>query len=275
MDSDLAILYNCTNGTKDINKAVNRNVDKFPEDFYFQLSLQEYENLKFQNGTSRLKHGGLRKLPHVFTEQGVAMLATVLKTSTAAIVSIRIMRTFVAMRHYLLKNKDIYKSLNDINHRLYNQETKLLEHDDKFEILFSKFDKKEQLLLQGKTYDAYSNILDILENANNELIIIDSYADKSFLDLIRNFKSNVILITRNSNRLSNLEIDKYNKQYNNLKVIRDNSFHDRYFFIDRKKIYLCGSSINSLGDKTSMIIKLEDNVVKNTLLKNIEEIINK
>ena len=102
LDSDLAKLYGCKNGTKDINKAVKRNLDKFPIDFYFQLELLEYENLKFQNGTSSLNtYGGIRKLPHVFTEQGVAMLATVIHTSVAAEISVKIMRAFVAMRHYI------------------------------------------------------------------------------------------------------------------------------------------------------------------------------
>ena len=110
LDSDLAKLYGCKNGTKDINKAVNRNIDRFPQDFYFQLNKVEFENLKFQNGTSNINnHGGVRKLPHVFTEEGVAMLATVLKTENASSVSIKIMRTFVAMRHFINENKEYLK----------------------------------------------------------------------------------------------------------------------------------------------------------------------
>ncbi len=102
LDSDLAKLYECANGTKDINKAVNRNIERFPNDFYFQLTYEEYKNLKFQTGTSNLKtHGGVRKLPYVFTEQGVAMLASVLRTSIASKISIKIMRAFVLMRKYI------------------------------------------------------------------------------------------------------------------------------------------------------------------------------
>ena len=203
------------------------------------------------------------------------MLATILKSNIAVDVSIRIMDAFVAMRHYLIENKDIYQSLNNINNRLNYQDNKLLEYDDKLNYIFSKFDKKEQLILSGQTFDAYFNILKILNNAIKEIIVVDAYADITFLDLIKNIKLNVILITRNSNRLSDLEIEKYNNQYNNLRVVRNNIYHDRYFIIDRKEIYLCGSSINSLGDKISMIVKLEDNIIKNTLLKNIEFIINK
>ena len=160
LDSDLAKLYECTNGTKDINKAVNRNIDKFPNDFYFQLSKEEYYNiLRFQNGTLELQQGKYSKyLPYVFTEGGVSMLATTLKTKTATNISIKIIRAFVVMRHYLIDNKDIYKSLNNINN-------KLIEHDKKFDYLFSKFDKKEQLFLKGETYNAYINILEILNGA--------------------------------------------------------------------------------------------------------------
>ena len=265
LDSDLAKLFNIETGN--LNKAMKRNIERFPIEFCFQLNNDEYNSLLFQIGRAKRK-GGRTNLPFVYSEQGIAMLSSMLHSDIAIKMSIKIINTFVAMRHYLINNKDIYKSINNINN-------KLTEHDEKIDYIFSKFDKKEQLLLRGKTYDAYSNILDILQNANNEIIVVDSYADKTFLDLIRNIKSNIILITKNSNRLSNMEIEKYNKQYNNLNVIRNNSFHDRYFIIDRKEIYLCGSSINSLGDKTSMIIKLEDEVVKNTLLKNIEEIVNK
>ena len=106
LDSDLGRIYECTNGTKDINKAVKRNIERFPSDFYFQLSSEEFNNLKFQNGTSSWNnYGGIRKLPHVFTEQGVAMLATVLRTKVAAEMSVSIMRAFVKMRHYLSGSK--------------------------------------------------------------------------------------------------------------------------------------------------------------------------
>ena len=264
LDSDLAKLYGCKNGTKDINKAVKRNLERFPNDFYFEISIKEYENLKFQNGTSRKnKYGGLRKPPHVFTEQGIAMLSTVLKSEKAIETSIRIINAFVSMRHIITDNKDIYKSSNNINN-------KLIDHDEKLELIFSRFDKKEQLFLQGNTFDVYYNIYDILNSARKEIIVIDNYADLTFLDLIKNIRCNVILITRDSDRLSNLEIDKYNKQYNNLKVIRDNSFHDRFYIIDKTDFYLSGTSINNIGEKLFMIIKIENNSIKELLLKKIK-----
>ena len=205
-------------------------------------------------------------MPRVFAEPGIYMLSTILKSEVATEASIRIMNTFVEMRKFINENKDIYKSISIINN-------KLLEHDEKFNYLFSKFDTKEQLFLEGQTYSSYRNILEILNSAKNNIIIIDEYADITFLDLIRILKCDITLITRDSNRLSNIEIEKYNKEYNNLKVYRNNSFHDRYFIIDKNEVYLSGASINNIGNKISMIIKLEDKLVIETLLKKVEDIL--
>ena len=269
LDSDLARVYNCKNGTKTINLAVKRNIKKFPNDFYFQLTEEECKYVsRFQFETLNGQGHNIKYLPYVFTEQGVAMLATVIHTKVAAEVSINIMRAFVKMRHYLTENKDIYKSINNINNTL-------IEHDEKINYLFSKFDKKEKLLLEKESFEGYLNILEILKKAKSALIIIDNYTDITFLDLIRNIKCNIILITKNSNRLSNIEIDKYNSEYHNLKVIRDNSFHDRFIIVDQKEIYLCGSSLNSIGAKISMIIKINGQETKELLLNIIKKITNK
>ena len=132
LDSDLAKLYECKNGTKNINKAVNRNIERFPNDFYFQLTKKEYEYLIFQIGTSSGKHGGVRKLPYVFTEEGVAMLSSVLRTSIASIISIKIMRCFVNLRKYV----------NNYENRISNIETKIIDYDNKFDRLFEALDRK-------------------------------------------------------------------------------------------------------------------------------------
>ena len=265
LDSDLASLYEVE--TKRINEAVKNNPDKFPYKFSWILSIEEWENLRSKFSTSGLKsnYGGRRYLPRVFAEPGIYMLSTILKSKVAVNASVRIMDTFTNMRKFINENKNIYKSINVINN-------KLLEHDEKFNYLFSKFDKKEQLFLKEHTYDAYISVLELLNNAEKEIIIIDNYADIALLDLIRNIKYQVILITKNSPRLSNMEIEKYNNQYHNLKVIRDNSWHDRYFIIDGKEIYLSGTSINNIGNNTSMIIKLEDENVKKLILQNVDNI---
>ena len=266
LDSDLSKLYHCKNGTKDINKAVKRNIDRFPSDFYFQLTSEECS--RFQFGTLKIKRGeNIKYLPHVFTEQGVAMLATVLKSEIASKVSIDIMRAFVAMRHYIGNNE----------YRLLNVESKIVEHDNDIRLLqesFSKFEEKKQvndIYFTDQIYDAYSKIKSIFLLANKELIIIDSYADKTVLDMIKDLSVKVLLITKENNKLSNLDIDKYNKQYSNLKVIRNNNYHDRYFIIDKNEVYHCGASINYAGTKVFSINILEDNIVKNSLIKEIKK----
>lgn len=255
LDSDLAKLYQCTNGTKDINKAVKRNLDRFPEDFYFQLSKEEHQNiLRFQTGTLELKQGEYPKyLPHAFTEQGVAMLASVLHTKVAAEVSIMIMRTFVAMKKYISSNLIEQKYVNKI----------VLEDHDRIKLLeqsFKKFEEKEKLTgiyFNGRIYDAYSAVFGALNKAKKNLIIIDAYADKTLLDITRRLKSKVVLITTDIH-LSPQDVEKYNEQYDNLVVFYDNTFHDRYFILDNKTIYHCGASINRIGYKTFSIAKMND-----------------
>ena len=234
LDSDLAELYQCKNGTKSINLAVKRHINRFPERFMFQLTKVEYNNLRFQIETTNMS----RTLPYAFTEQGVAMLASVLKTKVAEEVSVKIMDAFVKMRHFIIENKDIYKSLNNIN-------IKLIEHDEKINKIFNRFEPKEKLYLKGQIYDAYSKIIDIFNLAKKELIIIDSYADKTLLDMI-----------------------------SKLKLIRNNTFHDRYFIVDKEEIYHCRSSINSAGNGTFSINKLEDEFIIKILLNKIGGIIN-
>ena len=225
LDSDLAKLFEVE--TKRINEAVKNNPDKFPQKYSWVLNNDEWNFLRSKFSTLENQQSGrghYRKyLPRVFAEPGIYMLSTILKSKVAINASVRIMDTFTNMRKFINDNKDVYKSINIINN-------KLLEHDEKFNYLFSKFDKKEQLFLKDQAYTAYRNILEILNSAEDNVIIIDEYADITFLDLIRKIKCDITLITRDSNRLSNIEIEKYNKEYNNLTVIRNNSFHDRFFY---------------------------------------------
>lgn len=269
LDSDLANLYKCTNGTKDINKAVKRNTDRFPEDFYFQLTQEEYNDLRFQNGTTKRQNMS-RTLPHVFTEQGVAMLASVLRTSVADQVSINIMRAFVEMRKYIGTNE----------YRLSNVETKILEHDKNIKLLQESFDKlsektkENEVFFNGQIYDAYSKILNIFKSAKKELTIIDAYADNTILDIIKRLNIKVTIITKSNNLLTNQDIKKYNKQYHNLKVIFNDTFHDRYFIIDKKELFFCGASINRIGYKTFGIVKINDKEMHIPILNNVNKIIN-
>ena len=264
LDSDLAMLYKIE--TKRINEAVYRNKEKFPERFCFRITEEEYSNLKSQFATSSLSnYGGSRKGHTVFTEQGVAMLATILKSNIAIKVSIDIMDAFVAMRHYIGNNE----------YRLSNVETKILEHDFEIKLLkasFNKFEEKKkinEIYFNGQIFDAYSKILEIFKESKQDLIIIDAYADNTILDIIKRLKINVTIITKKDNLLTKQDIDKYNKQYNNLKVIYESTFHDRYFILDKEKVYHCGASINRIGYKTFSITLISDKEICNSLLKRV------
>ena len=265
LDTDLAKLYQVE--TKRINEAVSRNNEKFPERFCFGITEKEYDSLKSQFATSK---GGSRKGHSVFTEQGVAMLATVLKSKIAIQVSIAIMDAFVAMRKYvssnLLEKKNIY--------------SKLLEHDIQIQLLkesFKQFEEKKkvnEIYFNWQIYDAYSKILDIFKCAKKELIIIDNYADSTILDIIKRLNIKVIIITKKNNLLTEQDLEKYNKQYHNLIVKYNSSFHDRYFILDKSVVYHCGTSINRIGYKTFSITLINDKMVIDTLINRVNQIIN-
>ena len=266
LDCDLAKLYECKNGTKSINLAVNRNVKKFPNDFYFQLTNNETENLRFhfETSNSTTNYGGKRYNPYAFTEQGIAMLATILHTPVAAEVSVNIMRTFVKMRKIISSNLIEQKYINELVIK-DNERINLLEES------FSKLEKKEKvnhIFYEGQIYDAYSLLIDIFKGAKEEIIIIDNYADKSILDMITNLNVEVTIVTRKFNLLKDIDIKKYNNQYHNLKVIYSDKFHDRFIILDRKVLYHSGASYKDLGNKCFGINKIKDDeYLENILIK--------
>ena len=262
LDCDLAKLYNVE--TKRINEAVKNNPDKFPERFYFRINENEFFSLKSKISTSK---GGSRKGHNVFTEQGIAMLSTILKSKVAVETSIRIMDAFVKMRKYI--------SVNLIEQD--NMKNMLIKHDNEIKLLqesFSKLEEKEKInhmFYEGQIYDAYSLLIDIFNEAKKEIIIIDNYADKSILDMITNLNVKVIIVTKKFNLLKDLDIKKYNKQYHNLKVIYSDKFHDRFIIIDKKVLYHSGASYKDLGNKCFAINKIEDNEYLKNILKKIKE----
>ena len=243
LDSDLGRIYECKNGTKTINQAVSRHIDRFPSDFYFQLSQNEYEYLQSQVGTANL-NTMTRVLPYVFTEQGVAMLATVLRTKVAAEMSVSIMRAFVKMRRYINYNK------SSLPYKFLLLEDKVDNNTKRIDELFAKFDPKviakNYLFFSGELYDAYSLLMDILNEANEEVIIIDNYAGKELLDILKNIDKKIIIVSKNID--DKLKV-KYKSQYTNIIFINNDSFHDRFIIIDRCKLYSCGASFKDLGKK--------------------------
>lgn len=260
LDSDLAGLYGCANGTKTINQAVKRHISKFPERYVFKLTDEEYKKLKSQVGTiNSNNYGENRKLPNVFTEQGVAMLATILRTKVADIISMKIIDAFVYMRKYMS-----YESKNTI---LINHEERILKLEESFERMSSK---QNSIIYEGKIYDTYSILIDILNETTRKVIIIDNYTNKELLDILRNVDKKIIIFSKN---IDDVLVKKYSSQYNNIIFICNNTFHDRYIILDRKDVYISGMSLKDVGKKYSYIYKMNEELFKKELLKRIENML--
>ena len=278
LDFDLAVLYECQNGTKTINLAVKRNEEKFMERHMFQLTKEEAKSLsRFQFETLNNKRGhNVKYLPYAFTESGVVMLSTILNTSVASSITVRIVDEFMAMRRYISGTLLSQEYLNDL---LLKDHKLVLENKDRIDDIQKYINKMEkakvvnEIYFAGQIYDAYSKIKDIINKAKKELIIVDAYADKSVLDMVKDSKAFTYLLVKPNGLLNSNDIEAYNKQYSNLKVVYTKDYHDRYFIIDRKIVYHCGASINHAGSKTFSINILEDKIVKSSLIKEIASII--
>ena len=267
LDSDLAMLYQVE--TKYLNRQRNRNAERFPEDFCFQLSKEEYEILRCQNVTSKNENGsgGRRYLPYVFTEQGIAMLSSVLKSEVAAKASINIMRAFVEMRKFLISNNEMFARLDRV-------ELKQLETDKKLEEVFDYIattkEVKQKIFFNGQIYDAFSLMVEIVEKAEKELILIDNYVDVNTLNILSKKKDgvNVLIVTSGKGNLTDKDITKFNSQYPKLTVKISKDFHDRFLIIDRKEVYHIGASIKDAGKKSFGITKLDvEDLTKSLLAK--------
>ena len=268
LDSDLARLYQVE--TKYLNRQRNRNAERFPEDFCFQLSKEEYEILRCQNVTSKKENGsgGRRYLPYVFTEQGIAMLSSVLKSEVAAKTSINIMRAFVEMRKFLISNNEMFARLDRV-------ELKQLETDKKLEEVFDYIattkEVKQKIFFNGQIYDAFSLMVEIVEKAEKELILIDNYVDVNTLNILSKKKDgvNVLIVTSGKGNLTDKDIAKFNSQYPKLTVKISKDFHDRFLIIDRKEVYHIEASIKDAGKKSFGITKLEVEELTKSLLDKV------
>ena len=268
IDSDLAELYKVTTGN--LNKAMKRNLSRFPEHFCFQLTESEYENLRFQNGTSSLNnnYGGRRYMPHVFTEQGIAMLSAVLKSDVAVEVSIKIMNSFVEMRRFLLSNKELFARLDRV-------ELKQLETDKKLEEVFNYIvtntEVKQNIFFNGQIYDAFSFIVALIQKAKEEIILIDNYVDVNTLNILckKNKGVDVVITTAGKGSLSTKDIKTFNAQYPKLSVKTNIDFHDRFLIIDKTEVYHIGASIKDAGKKSFGITKIADKDLIQSLLNKV------
>lgn len=253
LDKDLASLYHVMTGN--LNKTVKRNIERFPKEFMFQLTEVEYQNLIFQNGISR-KHGGNRKLPYAFTEQGVAMLSALLKSKTAINTSILIMNAFVEMKKYISDNLLEQRYINNM----------VLDHNERIKLIEESFSNKvfsNDIFFEGQIYDAYSLLLDILESSKESIIIIDNFANKKLFDLLSKTNKKVIVYSKN---IDEELIKKYKSQYNNVELKYNDGYHDRFIIIDKKILYHCGASFKDLGIKCFGINKIDNIDMVNDLL---------
>ena len=271
IDRDLADIYGVKTGR--LNEQVKRNKDRFPIDFCFQLSNEEFENWKSQNAISNSDKMGLRKIPYAFTEQGVAMLASVLKTKTAVDASVKILRAFVAMRYFIINNANIFAEIKDIKQHLLESDFHHKENDKKIEQLFSLMEKTNDEITQGifsngQIFDAYNFISDLIRSAKKEIILIDNYIDDSVLKILNKREEGVSASIYTAHISENLQLDleKHNSQYQPINIERFNKSHDRFLIID-DDVYLIGGSIKDLGKKVSTFIKL--NIQKEEFIQRI------
>ena len=247
LDSYLARIYQVE--TKNLNKAVKRNTERFPASFCFQLTEEEVENLRFQFGTSSLNYGGRRYLPYVFTEQGIAMLSAVLRSEIAIKVSIEIMNAFVEMRRMLISNASLF-------HRLDKIELKQLQSDQKFEEIFKaleshKLHSEKGIFYNGQVFDAYTFVSDIIRNAKTSIILLDNYVDDTVLTLLGKRNNNVTatIYTKNISNQLRLDLQRYNSQYPPIEIEIFSDAHDRFLIIDNTELYHIGASLKDLGKK--------------------------
>ena len=260
LDSSLASLYQVE--TKNLNKAVKRNIDRFPASFCFQLTEEEVENLRFQIGTSSLSYGGRRYLPYVFTEQGVAMASAILRSDIAVKVSVEIMEAFVEMRRMLTSNASLF-------HRLDNIELKQLEADQKFEEIFKamesdKLHSEKGIFYNGQVFDAYAFVSDIIRSAKSSIILLDNYVDDTVLILLSKRNNNVTatIYTKNISNQLRLDVQRYNSQYPNIEVEVFSDAHDRFMIIDDTELYHIGASLKDLGKKWFAFSRMDIEVGK-------------
>lgn len=266
LDRDLALLYGVE--TRRLNEQVRRNIERFPEDFMFQLTHEEFENWKSQFATSNSIIMGARKRPYAFTESGIAMLSSVLRSPTAIEVNIRIMRAFVAMRHFLASNAQVFQRLSNIE---YHQ----IETDKRIDEVFKRLDANTQpqqgIFFDGQVFDAYQFVSDLVRKAKKAIALIDNYVDDTVLTLLdkRNSGVSATIYTQHISQQLQLDIDRHNAQYPMIEVKRFNRAHDRFLLID-DEVYLIGASIKDLGKKW-FAFTLMHNTTAEELINKIQE----
>lgn len=258
LDDDLAELYGVE--TKNLNLAVKRNIDRFPDKFRFQLTQIEFdeyqESLRLQIETSKEKRGGRRYLPYVFTEQGVSMLSAVLRSETAIKVSIQIIDAFVEMRKFISQNAKLFLRINNIEQKLIASDIKQLETNNKIDAILDALEEKsvkpkQGIFYDGQVFDAYLFVADLIKKAKVSILLIDNYVDESVLYLFskRNKNVSVNIYTKNITKTLKQDLEKHNAQYPKITVKQFTKTHDRFLILDETTVYHFGASLKDLGKK--------------------------
>lgn len=271
IDRDIAELYGVE--TKVLNQAVKRNITRFPDEFMFQLTRDEIENLKSQFVTS--SWGGTRKLPYAFTEQGCAMISAILKSETAVQVSIQIMKAFVSMRHFVQSNSQLFAELKSMREHQLETDVHLKESDKRIDQLFTLMDKynvndTQGIFFQGQIFDAYAKFESFIQSAQKEIILIDNYVDLTVLQRLAKKKKgvNIIIYTDPKTKLTSQDIQIFNTQYPTITLNHTTKMHDRFMIIDNKVLYHIGASLKDLGKKC-FAFEILDAALIPDILKNI------
>jgi len=261
LDRDLAVLYGVE--TRRLNEQVKRNINRFPQEFMFQLTKQEFEEWISQIATSNKETMGLRKMPFVFTEQGVSMLSAVLKSDTAVQTSIQIMSTFVNMRKFLQNNASIFQKIESIEKRQISYEIK---NDTKVDAILNAIEEKgvpqkNHIFYDGQIFDAYLFVSDIIKRAKTSIKLIDNYIDETTLILFtkRDTMVKATLYTKTISKQLELDLQKHNTQYPPIAIKKFDLSHDRFLIIDEKEVYHFGASLKDLGKKWFAVSKMDIN----------------
>ena len=252
LDRDLATLYGVE--VKRLNEQVKRNIKRFPKDFMFQLTKEECLRSQFATlNEGRGQH--LKYMPYVFTENGVAMLSSVLRSDTAIEVNIRIMRAFTSMRHFLQNNAEVFQRLSTLEYHQLEMQQHFQESDKRIEEVFRRLDEgnakpKQGVFYNGQIYDAYNFVSDLIKSAKKRIILIDNYVDETVLTLLDKREDGVsaFIYTQQINCQFQLDIDRHNAQYPPINVETFRLSHDRFLCID-DDVYHIGASIKDLGKK--------------------------
>ena len=275
LDRDLAELYGVE--TKVLNQAVKRNLGRFPDDFRFQLTKEECSRSQFVT-LNEGRSSNIKYLPYAFTEQGVAMLSGVLKSSTAVEANIRIMRAFVSMRHFMVNNAAVFQRLETIE---FNQlesnkvQAKILAHqevqDHRIDEIFRRLDEgmykpKQGIFFDNQIYDAYSFVSELVKSARQRIILIDNYVDETVLTLLDKRGENVsaTIYTQQVSRQLRLDVDRHNSQYPPIEVDVFRRSHDRFLCID-DTVYHVGASIKDLGKNGLPFLRWKTSSQRNLL----------